>query len=130
MHTPDLRSPIARVHSLGSARSGTEVFVAQRLTAIALIPLIIWFMVSILSLVGADYETVVAWIRAPWVTVFLILLMLILFYHALLGLKEVIQDYVHHEILKTITIVSMQFFVITIALASVLAILRIALGGI
>ena len=129
MQTPDLRSSVARVHSLGSARAGTEVFVAQRLSALALIPLLIWFVTSILSLIGADYASVVAWIRSPWVTVFLILLMLILLYHALIGLREVIQDYVHHEVLKAITLVCMQFFVVTIALASVLAVLRVALGG-
>lgn len=124
-----LRSPLAKVRGLGSARDGTEEFIAQRLAAIALIPLLVWFIAALISLVGADYVTVVAWIRKPHVTVLLILLILILFYHAHAGLREVLEDYVHNDVVKAISMVFMKFFVVMVTVASVLAILRIALGG-
>lgn len=124
-----LRSPLAKVRGLGSARDGTEEFIAQRLAAIALIPLLVWFIAALISLVGADYVTVVAWIRRPHVTVLLILLILILFYHAHAGLREVLEDYVHNDVVKAISMVFMKFFVVMVTVASVLAILRIALGG-
>lgn len=124
-----LRSPLARVRGLGAARAGTDEFITQRLTAIALIPLLLWFVGSIIHLARADYGEVIEWIKTPWVTVALILLILVLFHHAHSGLREVLQDYVHHEIIKTIAMVAMKFFVITITVSSVLAVLRIALGG-
>ncbi len=124
-----LRSPLARVRRLGSARAGTEEFIAQRLTAMALIPLLLWFVYSIIHLASADHPTVILWIRIPWHTVGLILLFLMLFHHAHSGLREVLQDYVHHEIIKTISMVAMKFVVITISISCVLAILRISLGG-
>lgn len=123
-----LRSPLARVRGLGAAGTGTEEFIAQRLTAIALIPLLLWFVTSVISLALADYATVVAWIRTPWVTILFILLILVLFHHVHAGLQEVLRDYVHHEILKTISMVGMKFLVVTMTVSSVLAILRIALG--
>jgi succinate dehydrogenase / fumarate reductase membrane anchor subunit len=124
-----LRSPLARVRGLGAARAGTDEFITQRLTAIALIPLLLWFVVSIIHLARADYAMVIEWIKTPWVTVALILLILVLFNHAHSGLREVLQDYVHQEIIKTIAMVAMKFFIITITVSSVLAVLRIALGG-
>jgi len=124
-----LRSPLARVRGLGSARDGTEEFINQRLTAIALIPLSLWLVTSLISLVRADHATVVLWFQIPHHTVFFILLILVLFHHAHAGLREILTDYVHHEIIKTISMVTMKFFVITITLGSVLAVLRIALGG-
>jgi succinate dehydrogenase / fumarate reductase membrane anchor subunit len=123
------RSPLAKVRGLGSARDGTEEFIALRLAAIALIPLLLWFVISIITLIGADHATVVAWVRQPHVTVFLILLTLVLFYHAHTGLREILEDYVHSEILKTISMVAMKFFIVTITVTSILAILRIALGN-
>lgn len=124
-----LRSPLARVRGLGAARAGTDEFITQRLTAIALIPLLLWFVGSIIHLARSDHAIVLQWIRTPWVTVALILLILVLFLHAHSGLREVLQDYVHQEIIKTIAMVAMKFFIITITVSSVLAVLRIALGG-
>lgn len=126
----DLRTPLSRVHSLGSAREGANRFIAQRLSAIALVPLLLWFVASIIFfIVRADHATLVAWIQLHWNTELLILLILVLFYHAHSGLQEVLVDYVHNEIIKAIAMASMKFFVIGITVASVLAILRIALGA-
>jgi succinate dehydrogenase / fumarate reductase, membrane anchor subunit len=126
----NLRTPLSQVRGLGSAREGTGRFIAQRLSAIALVPLLLWFVSSILFfIIRADYEALVAWIRLFWNTELLILLILILFYHAHAGLQEVLEDYMHTAIFKAIVMTSMKFFVIAITIASVLAILRIALGG-
>jgi succinate dehydrogenase / fumarate reductase membrane anchor subunit len=124
-----LRSPLARVRGLGSARAGTEEFIKQRLAAMALVPLLLWFVYSIIHLATADHATVVQWIRLPWNTVGLILLFLVLFQHAYSGLREVVEDYIHQEVVKTISMVAMNFGVITITVGCVFAILRIALGG-
>lgn len=125
-----LRTPLSQVRLWGSAREGTNHFIAQRLSAIALIPLLLWFVPTIIFfIVRSDHAALVAWIQLPWNTELLILLVLVLFHHAHAGLHEVLEDYVHNEIVKAIAMVSMKFFVITITVASVLAILRIALGG-
>ena len=125
-----LRTPLSRVRLWGSAREGADRFITQRLTAIALVPLLLWFVASIIFfIVRADHAALVAWIQLHWNTELLIALILLLFYHAHAGLQEILEDYVHNEILKAITMVSMKFFVIAITITSVLAILRIALGA-
>lgn len=90
-----LRSPLARVRHLGSARDGTGHWWAQRLTAIALVPLTLWLVASLVSLAGADYVAVSAWIGRPLPGTLLVLLIAATFYHAALGLQVVIEDYVH-----------------------------------
>jgi succinate dehydrogenase / fumarate reductase membrane anchor subunit len=126
-----LRTPLSRVRAFGSAREGTGHFMAQRLSAIALVPLIFWFVANIIFfIVHANHAELVAWIKDPWNTEFLILLFILLLYHAHAGLQEVVTDYIHNEIFKAIMMVSMKFFVIAIAVGCVLAVLRIALGGI
>jgi succinate dehydrogenase / fumarate reductase membrane anchor subunit len=127
----DLRTPISRVRALGSAREGADRFAAQRLSALALIPLILWFVASIIFfIVRANHAELIAWIQLPWNTELLILLFILVFYHAHSGLYEVVEDYVHNDIVKAIVMVIMKFVVIAIAVGSVLAVLRIAfLGG-
>ena len=90
-----LRTPLGKVRGLGAARDGTGHWWAQRVTAIALVPLVIWFMVAMIGLLGADYDTVRAWLGRPLVSVLLLLLLGAVFYHARLGLNVVIEDYVH-----------------------------------
>lgn len=126
-----LRSPLAKARGLGSARNGTETFIAQRLTAIALIPLLVWFIIAIVSLAdtGFSYQLVVDWIRTPHITVFLTLTVIILFYHTYIGLREILEDYIPNHMVRTISIIIMEFFILTITIASVLSILRVALGG-
>ncbi len=126
----NLRTPLSRVRSLGSAREGTNRFITQRLSAIALIPLLLWLVASIIFfIIKADHASLVAWMRLPWHGEMLIILILVLFYHAHSGLQEVLMDYVHNEIIKAIAMVSMKFFIIAITVASISAVLRIALGG-
>jgi len=80
-------------------------------------------------MIGADYDAVVTWIRSPIVAAFLILLVVSLFYHALLGVQVVIEDYVHNEGLKVAVLVGIQFIISALVLVASIAILRIAVGG-
>ncbi|EDN71494.1 succinate dehydrogenase membrane anchor subunit [Beggiatoa sp. PS] len=124
------QTPLSQVRLWGSAREGTSHFIAQRLSAIALVPLLLWFVAAIIFfIVKADHASLVEWIRLYWNTELLILLILLTFHHAHAGLQEILVDYVHNEIIKAIVMTLMKFFVIGITVASVLAVLRIALGG-
>jgi succinate dehydrogenase / fumarate reductase, membrane anchor subunit len=126
----EFQTPLSQVRLWGSAREGTSRFIAQRLSALALVPLLLWFVASIIFvIVRADHAGLVEWIRLYWNTELLILLILLTFHHAHAGLQEILEDYVHNEIIKAIVMTLMKFFVIGITIASVLAVLRIALGG-
>src|SRR6266516_5939430 len=92
---PPMRSPLGRAIGLGSAKEGVEHWWAQRLTAIALVPLTLWFVIAIIGLVGADLETVQNWAGRPLPAILLVLLLIATFYHTSLGLQVVIEDYVH-----------------------------------
>jgi succinate dehydrogenase / fumarate reductase membrane anchor subunit len=127
--TTEFRTPTNEVRGLGSAKGGTHHWWLQRVTAVALVPLSLWLMASLVSLVGADYQSVVIWVRSPVVTVLLICLIGALFHHAQLGLQVVLEDYVHTEWLKITSIMLMKFTALVLALASVLAVLKVSLGG-
>jgi succinate dehydrogenase / fumarate reductase membrane anchor subunit len=123
------RTPLARARGLGSAKEGTGHWVAQRITAVALVPLCLWFVVSVLMLIHADYVTVVNWMHTPWVAVLLVLLVAAVYWHACLGLQVVIEDYVHDEWLKLGGIVLFRFIGVILAAAGIFAVLRVAFGG-
>ena len=93
-HVAMMRSQLGRVRGLGSAKSGVEHWWIERLTAIALVPLTIWFVISVLTLLGADQPVVVAWAARPVNTVLLLALVIMTFHHMQLGLQVVIDDYV------------------------------------
>lgn len=125
----DLRTPLARARGLGSAREGVKHWWAQRLTAITLIPLVVWFAISLVMLSGADYDIARAWIGSPLVMVLLILTIVIGLHHGQLGLQVVIEDYVHGDGWKLALIVAVRFVAVIFGLAAVVAILRIGFGG-
>ena len=125
----DLRTPLARARGLGSARDGLHHWWAQRLTAIALIPLVVWFAISLVMLSGADYDVARAWIGSPLVMVLLILTISIGLHHGQLGMQVVIEDYVHGDGWKLALIVTVRFIAVVFGLAAIVAILRIGLGG-
>ena len=102
---------------------------AQRLTALALIPLAIWFVASLIAQIGADYETARSWIGRPINAGVLILLIATTFHHAQLGLQVVLEDYVHHEGLKLASVILVKGLAIVLALAGILAILSITFGA-
>ena len=125
----DLRTPLARARGLGSARYGVHHWWAQRLTAIALIPLVVWFAISLVMMSGADYGAVRAWIGSPVVMVLLILTIAIGLHHGQLGLQVVIEDYVHGDGSKLALIVAVRFIAVLFGLAAIVAVLRIGFGS-
>jgi succinate dehydrogenase / fumarate reductase, membrane anchor subunit len=90
-----MRSPLARAMGLGSAKEGVGHWWAERASAVALIPLTLWFVASIIAHIQSDYATFIAWLRTPIGTILMILLQVALFYHTALGLQVVVEDYVH-----------------------------------
>ena len=124
-----LRTPLAHVRGLGASKEGVHHWWMQRVTALALVPLLLWFVASLVTTATADYATAVAWARSPVVSVLLLALIAAVFYHAQLGLQVIIEDYVHVEWVKVTSIVALYFLHIGLALASALAVLRLALGS-
>ncbi len=124
-----LQTPLAQVRGLGSAKEGTEHWWLQRLTGLALVPLTIWFVVSIVCLAGADHNNVVEWLSSPMVAVFVILFLGVGFYHLKIGVQVVIEDYIHSHWIKAGSLITVTFFCSVVGLASVLAVLKLAVGG-
>ena len=124
-----LRSHLARVRGLGSAKAGTAHWWSQRLTAIALVPLIVWFVVSLIGMAGADYYQVHAWVGSPMVAGLLIFLIVATFYHAYLGLQVVIEDYVHNEACKIAGLLLTKAACLVLAMTGVLSVLSILFKG-
>ncbi len=124
-----LRTPIKTARGLGSAKDGVHHWWMQRLTALALAPLVIWFVFAIASLSGSDYETVRAWVSQPFTTVMLVLLIAVVFYHAQLGLQVVIEDYISAKAPQLTALIVVKFLAALMAVVGIVAVLRIAFGG-
>ena len=123
-----MRSPLARAMGLGSAKEGVEHWWMERVSAVALIPLTLWFVASIIAHTGSDYVTFIAWLRTPLVSILMILLLIALFYHTALGLQVVIEDYVHSEA-KFAALIAVRLGCVALAVAGIMATMRIAFGG-
>lgn len=119
-------SPLHRARGLGSAKTGVSHWRLQRLTAVALIPLLLWLTASLMRLAGRDYQSFISWLAKPLTATLLVLLLIPLFQHTALGLQVVIEDYVHIRLAKTILIAITQFAAFALAVAGILAILSIA----
>lgn len=124
-----LRSPMKNARGLGSAKSGTGHWWWQRVTAVALIPLGLWFVISALCLAQLGYADALAWVGEPVNAVLLVLMLAAMFYHSSLGVQVVIEDYVHTKWLEVTTLLISQSLHILLAAAAIFAVLRIALGG-
>lgn len=129
--TPEsnFRTPLNKVRGLGSAKDGTHHWWAQRVTAIALVPLLIWFVGALVSVADADYAAAVDWMRSPFVTIFMIGLLGALFHHAQLGVQVVLEDYVHAEWLKFTSIILVKLAALILGLAGIVAVLKVSLGN-
>jgi succinate dehydrogenase / fumarate reductase membrane anchor subunit len=123
------RTPIAKVRGLGSARSGLQHWKMQRLTAISNVLLVLWFLFSAMALSGSDYDEVRAWLASPVTASLMVLLIISTFYHARLGLQVIIEDYVHREGAKIASLVAVALLVLALAVACIVAVLTIAIGG-
>lgn len=125
----DMREPLARVRGLGAAGEGVGHWWAQRVTALALVPLALWFVISLVMLAGADYAAMHAWVARPWVSVLLILFIIATFHHAQLGLQVVIEDYVPGPLPRMASILLIKAVSMVLVVVGVLAVLQVALGG-
>ena len=123
------RTPISKARGLGSAKEGSHHWWTQRVTAIALLPLTLWFGIAIVMIPGAEYKQIVGWISYPWNTVMLISTIIAVFYHAILGIQVVIEDYVHVEWMKLSATLATKLILIFYALAALYATLRITMVG-
>jgi succinate dehydrogenase / fumarate reductase, membrane anchor subunit len=124
-----LRSPLRGVLGLGSAHSGVGHWWLQRLTSVALVPLTVWFLVSLLALPSLTYETVLVWMSQSGTALLLVLFVLVATWHSQLGVRVVVEDYVHGAGARTLTLVIVTFAHVLIAAAGVFAVLKVACGA-
>jgi len=124
-----LRTPLARARGLGSAKEGLGHWIAQRVTAVALIPLSIWFIISVISLAGSHYEQFQAWLAVPGNTALMLLLLFAVFHHAQIGCQVVIEDYIHGRGARVAAILLVKLTSILLGVFAAVAVLRAALVG-
>jgi succinate dehydrogenase / fumarate reductase, membrane anchor subunit len=124
-----LRSPLGKVLGTGSAKDGVGHWWTQRLCAVALIPLTLWFFFSVLLLPSLDYATVHAWLSVPMCAFFAVLLVAVLTYHSYLGTNEVVEDYLHTAGAKLFLLLSLKFVYVLCGGAGIFAILKVAFGS-
>jgi succinate dehydrogenase / fumarate reductase, membrane anchor subunit len=124
-----MRSPLGRAIGLGSAKEGVEHWWMQRITAIALVPLMLWFVIAVIGLAGADLETMQNWVGRPLPAILLVLLLIATFYHMSLGLQVVVEDYVHVELAKLALVIVIRLFCFALAVAGIFAVFSIAVGS-
>jgi len=123
-----IRTPLGRVRGLGSARSGTAHFWQQRLTSVSGVVLTIAFLFIVASLLGRNHAAVVQILGSPVVAITMLLFILNSVYHMWLGMQVVVEDYVHDDVPKLITLMANTFFCIAVAFAASFAILKLSFG--
>jgi succinate dehydrogenase / fumarate reductase membrane anchor subunit len=126
---PGLRTQLGRVRGLGSAKAGSHHWWLSRLSSLALIPLTLWFMFGVLSIVGDGHAAAVKWLSSPFSAVMMILFVGVTFHHTSSGIQVVLEDYVHSESVKMAAIIAAKFLCFAFAVAGTFAILKIAFGG-
>lgn len=126
-HIDIMRSQLGRARGLGAAKSGLHHWWAQRLTAIALVPLTLWFIYSVLSLHGATHPALLAWMQNPLHLVLLLALIAATFHHMQLGLQTVIEDYVHADRCRMIAVLVMKAVTVLLALTALVSALKMGL---
>jgi succinate dehydrogenase / fumarate reductase membrane anchor subunit len=124
-----MRSPLGRAIGLGSAKEGVAHWWRQRVSALALVPLTLWFVIAVIGLIGADHAAFVAWVRSPMPAVFLVLLLVATFYHTALGLQVVIEDYIHGEVARLAALLIMRLLCVLFAVRGIFAVLKMALSA-
>ena len=123
-----IRTPLGRVRHLGSAHHGTRVFWHQRLTAVANVPLTIAVIVIIMGLLGRNHAAVVQILGSSLVAITMLLFVISSVYHMWLGMQVIVEDYVHNEVWKLVTLMANSFFCFAVGLAAVFAILKLSFG--
>jgi succinate dehydrogenase / fumarate reductase membrane anchor subunit len=125
----DLRHPIARARGLGSAKDGAHHFIVQRITAVALVPLSLWFLFCVLPLTGAPYADARVYFAQPLHASLMAFFVMTLFYHAALGIQVVVEDYIHVRWLEYTLLLATKFACLLAVIASLFALVRIAIGA-
>ena len=124
-----IRTPLARVRGLGTAKDGTHHWWVQRVTSIMLVPLVLWFVVSLLSVSHADYETFRHWLGNPIRAGLMVALLATTFYHASLGMQVIYEDYVRPEGAKFVALLVTQVLLFLLGAVSIVAVLKVALAA-
>lgn len=124
-----MATPLKRIRGLGAAHHGTETFWRQRLTAVANVPLVIFLIWFVVGHAGASYDKVRECLANPIVAVLMLALIWSAAIHMRIGLREIIEDYVHTKMCKTVSLMAVTFFAALVGLASTLAILKISFGS-
>ena len=122
-------TPLARARGLGAAHDGLGHWKAQRLTALANMVLLLWFVFSAATLAGAGYHEVRAWLASPLAATLMILLIISVFYHAPIGLQVIVEDYVHHPGIRIAALILSRLLGCALAVACIVAVLMVALGS-
>ncbi|MDF1750525.1 MAG: succinate dehydrogenase, hydrophobic membrane anchor protein [Alphaproteobacteria bacterium] len=121
-----LKTPLGPVRGLGSARSGTRHWWMQRVTAVALLPLTLWFVFSVISHAGAEYGEMAIWLATPFNAILMLLLIAATFHHLQLGLQVVVEDYIHGEAAKVAVMLVIKLASVALAVAAAFAVLKVA----
>lgn len=124
-----LRTPLGHAKGLGSAKDGLHHWWVQRVTAVALIPLTIWFAFKVALLSLSDYDTVLASIGSPWSAALIVSLIVAAFYHAALGMQVIYEDYISNKAVRISAIMGTNFLMFLLGAAGVIAVVRVAVGG-
>jgi succinate dehydrogenase / fumarate reductase membrane anchor subunit len=123
-----MRTPLARVRALGASHSGTSDFWRQRVTAVAMVLLMVPVIVVVMMLLGRNQAGAAQVLGSPLVAIIMLLFIIASAWHMKIGMQVVIEDYVHHETVKLVAIMANNFFSIAVALASIYAILKLSSG--
>ena len=127
MSDKSMRTDLGRVRGMGSAKEGVHHWWMQRLTAIALVPLILWFVASVAGLAGAGHAETAEWLAQPLVAIAVILMVVATLYHAALGVQVVVEDYIHHEGWKFCWLITMKFIFLVLGVGAVFSVLKLTL---
>ncbi len=124
-----MRSALGQVRGLGSAKTGTDHWYTERLTALALVPLTLWFVASLISGIGSDYQTLKAWMEVPGHMAMTALMIIVTYWHGALALGVVIEDYVHNKTAEIASLIAIKFGAFVWAVVALVAILKLGLGN-
>ena len=125
----NLRSPRSQAVGLGSAKHGFSHWWWQRVTAVALVPLCLWFVCSVLGLIGGGYDVATAWLSSPVNATLMLVFVFAMLYHAQTGLQTVIEDYIHTKWLNLTLLLIVKFAAVIMAVLATISVLKVALGG-
>ncbi len=124
-----LKTPLGQVRGLGSAKEGVQHWWIQRVTAVALVPLGLWFVISIIFMAGASHADMVEWLSSPFTAAIAVLVIVATFWHAMLGVQVVIEDYVHNEATKIVSLLVIKGLLLLLGLACTLSVVALMVQG-